>query len=183
MNQNLSPEQTIRPEDLMNEFNIKKDTYYDDVKFLDIDVQKDSENKPYLTFEQAEQIRALRSHVKNTGKREGFINSSIVKVDDNNLAELNNTNDEENIYVKPQDPVEQINVNKIIRKASELKAKEIVTPELLIRELANRMEEEDLPDDLKEKISAVREAANPKWTPAGLAENLLSQYRSSRSGN
>ncbi|WP_281169282.1 hypothetical protein [Stanieria cyanosphaera] len=42
------------------------------------------------------------------------------------------------------------------------------------------MTEEDLPEDLKQKVQAVREAVNPKWTPGQLADKILSQYRSSR---
>ena len=53
-------------------------------------------------------------------------------------------------------------------------------PELLKKELASRMREEDLPDDLREKVAIAREAANPKFTPADLAGTLLSQYRSQR---
>jgi hypothetical protein len=51
---------------------------------------------------------------------------------------------------------------------------------LLIRELANRMTEEDLPDDLKEKVAIAREVANPKWTPAEIATQLLAQHRNQK---
>jgi hypothetical protein len=68
-----------------------------------------------------------------------------------------------------------------MRGAAQLKARELATPNLLMRELANRMTEEDLPEDLKEKVAIAREVANPKWTPGQLADNLLSQYRSQRS--
>ncbi|MEY4518856.1 MAG: hypothetical protein RLZZ499_1455, partial [Cyanobacteriota bacterium] len=54
---------------------------------------------------------------------------------------------------------------------------------LAIRAIADRMSEDDLPEDLKQKVEAVREAVNPKWTPADLADSILSQYRSSRSGS
>jgi hypothetical protein len=183
MNQNSVPEKTIRPEDLMKEFNIKKDTYYDDVKYLNLEIEKNSENKPYLTFEQAEQIRALRFYVKNTGKREGFSNNSIVKVDDSNLTTSTNNNSEEDIYIEPSEPTAQLDIDRIIRKASELKARELATPDLAIRAIADRMTEDDLPEDLKEKVEAVREAVSPKWTPADLADKILATYRSSRSGN
>ena len=183
MNQNYAPEQMTRPEELMSEFNIKKDTYYDDLKYLGIKPEKDSEGKPYLTNEQAEQFRALRSHVNNTGKREGFTNSSIVKVDDSNLVESSNNNSEEDIYVEAENPLDNLNVNQLLRKAAQLKARELATPELAIRAIADRMTEDDLPDDLKQKVFAVRIAVNPKWTPADLADSILSQYRSSRSGS
>jgi hypothetical protein len=181
MTQNSVPPETIRPEDLQEELGIKKDAYYKDINYLDIKPDKDSEGRAYLTNEQAEQIRALRNHVDRTGKRQGFSDSSIVKVDDSNLATSTNSNSEENIYVEPENPVDNLNVDRLIRQAAQLKARELATPDLVVRELANRMEEEDLPEDLKEKVAIAREVANPKWTPGQLAENLLNQYRSQKS--
>jgi hypothetical protein len=76
-----------------------------------------------------------------------------------------------------------LNVNQLLRKAAQLKARELATPELAIRAIADRMSEDDLPDDLKQKVFAVREAVNPKWTPGQLADSILSQYRSQRSSS
>ena len=92
MNQNSTLDQKIRPEDLIQEFNIGKDTYYNDLKYLGIKAEKDSKGKPYLTFEQAEQVRALRSHVSKTGKREGFSYSALTVLDDSKLATQTNNN-------------------------------------------------------------------------------------------
>lgn len=182
MIQNSAPASPIRPEDLMDELNIKKDTYYADLNYLGIKAEKDSEGKAYLTNEQTEQVRSLRRHVENTGKREGFMNNSIVKVDDNNLIASANNNSEENIYVKPDEPTAQFDMNQLIRSAAELKAREIAMPALVKRALADQMTEGDLPEDLQEKVNLAREAADPKFTPAEVAATLLSQYRSNRSG-
>ena len=65
-----------------------------------------------------------------------------------------------------------------MRGAAQLKARELAMPHLVKREIANRMSEEDLPEDLKEKVAIAREVANPKFTPGQLAETLLNQYRS-----
>jgi hypothetical protein len=177
MTQNSAPPETIRPEELMEELGIKKDAYYKDINYLDIKPEKDSEGKTFLTNEQADQIRSLRNHVNQTGKREGFSNSSIVKVDDSNSIESTNTNSEENIYVEPENPLDNFDVNQLIRQAAQLKARELAAPDLAIRAIADRMTEDDLPEDLKQKVEAVREAVNPKWTPAQLADNILAQYR------
>ena len=76
-------ESQIRPNDLMEELGIKKDAYYAYLKHLGIKAEKDSEGKAYLTEEQANGVRALRSHVKNGGKIEEFsinnLESSIVQ--------------------------------------------------------------------------------------------------------
>lgn len=183
MTQNSAPASTIRPEDLMSELGIKKDTYYKDLECLQIKAEKDSEGKAYLTFEQAEQVRSLRRHVTNTGKREGFVNSSIVKVDDSTAIASTNNNPSENIYVQPASPTEQFDLNGLMRDAAELKAREIAMPALVKRAIADKMTEEDLPEDLQEKVNLAREAANPKFTPVSVADTLLSQYRSNRGGN
>ena len=180
MTQNSVPNETIKPEELQIELGIKKDAYYKDINYLDLKVKADSEGRVFLTKEQADQIRALRNHVKNTGKREGFSNNSIVKVDNNNLAASTNNNLEEDIYIEPEEPTANLDLNKIIRQAAQLKARELATPDLAIRAIADRMTEDDLPEDLKQKVEAVREAVNPKWTPAALADSILSQYRSQR---
>jgi hypothetical protein len=176
MTQNSVPPETIRPEDLQEELGIKKDAYYKDINYLDIKPEKDSEGRIYLTKEQADQIRALRNYVNQTGKREGFTNSSIVAVSDSNLAQS-----PEDIYIEPEEP--QLDIDRIIRKASELKARELATPDLAIRAIADRMTEDDLPFDLKEKVEAVREAVNPKWTPGQLADKILATYRSNLRGS
>ncbi len=186
MSQNSTLDQKIRPEDLIQEFNIGKDTYYNDLKYLGIKAEKDSKGKPYLTFEQAEQVRALRSHVSKTGKREGFSYSALTVLDDSNLATQTNNNpseDVEDIYVQPEEPRAQFDFNQLMRGAQEIKLRELATPDLLMRGIADQLTEEDLSDDLKEKLAAVREAVNPKWTPASLATEIVAQYRSNRSGS
>jgi hypothetical protein len=182
MTQNSAPSDPIRPEDLMSELGIKKDAYYKDLEYLQIKAEKDNEGKAYLTFEQAEQIRALRRHVENTGKREGFMNNAIVKVDDSAAIASTNNNPQENIYVQPAEPTAQFDMNQLMRDAAELKAREIAMPALVKRAIADKMTEQDLPEDLQEKIGLAREAANPKYTPAEVADDLLSLWRSNRSG-
>jgi len=58
----------------MQELGIKKDTYYGDLSYLKMKAAKDENGKSYLTNEQAELIRQLRSYVTQAGKREGFAN-------------------------------------------------------------------------------------------------------------
>lgn len=180
MTQNSAPNNSIRPDELMSEFGIKKDAYYKDLNYLDITPEKDSEGKAYLTIEQAEQIRALRNHVNETGKRNGFDNSSIVKVDDSNELASNNSESEDDIYVNREEPTAQFDMNRLMREAAELKAREMAMPSLVKREIANRMNEEDLPEDLREKVNIAREVANPKFTPADIATQLLTQHRSQK---
>jgi hypothetical protein len=118
MTQNSALASTIRPDDLMSELGIKKDAYYKDLEYLQVKAEKDEEGKAYLTFEKAEQIRALRRHVENTGKREGFMNNAIVKVDDSTAIASTNNNPQEDIYVKPEAPTAQMDMNRLMRDAA-----------------------------------------------------------------
>jgi hypothetical protein len=76
--QNSSPDNIVRPEDLMAELDLKKSTYYDDLNYLGISANKDENKKAYLTIEQANQVRALRSYVIENGKRDGFVYGGLV---------------------------------------------------------------------------------------------------------
>ncbi len=176
MTQNSAPNNSIRPDELMSELGIKKDAYYKDLNYLDINPEKDSEGKTYLTNEQANQIRALRNHVQITGKRSGFENSSIVKVDDSNKIVSNNNETEEDIYINREEPTAKIDSD-IVREAKELAARGMAMNDLLKIQLASKMTFDDLDADLQEKVNIAREVANPKWTPASLADKILAQHR------
>ncbi len=190
MNKQTSTEnQPIRPEDLMGEFNIKKSKYYSVLKKLGIKATKDNQGKAYLTESQANKIRQELSGNDNSADSKDYDSSALVKADNNNLAASTKENqpiiqeNQPDIYVKPSEPTAQFDLNQIMREAAELKARELAMPHLVKKAVADRMSEEDLPEDLKEKVAAVREAANPKYTPASVADSLLEQWRSSKGGN
>ena len=84
---------------------------------------------------------------------------------------------EEEIYVEPEKPTNNVNLTELVRNASKLKAREAAMPALLTRAIADKMTEEDLPSDLKQKVQLAREAANPKFTPSEIADEILNQYR------
>ena len=186
IDQNSSTVDMVRPEDLMVELDLKKSTYYDDLKFLGITANKDENKKAYLTIEQANQIKALRSHVNENGKRDGFVYGGLAVSNNSELATNTEKSslaiaEEDNIYVEAQEPTANMDLEKLMREAAELAARNMAMPALIKKEIADRMNEEDLPSDLREKLAIAREVANPKFTPADIAGNLLSQYRNQRS--
>jgi hypothetical protein len=179
MTQNSVPTNCIRPDELMTELGIKKDAYYKDLSYLDITPEKDSEGKCYLTIEQADRIRALRNHVNETGKRNGFNNSSIVMVNDSNELVSNNNKAENEIYINREEPTANLD-SRIVREAEELAARGMAMKDLIKIQLASQMSFDDLSPDLQEKVNIAREVANPKFTPAAIAQQLLAQHRSQK---
>ena len=161
---------------------VKSNTYYRDVNFLNIEAIKDDDGKTWITQEDAERIKALRNYVQETGKRKGF--EDIEDNEANLIVSENNSiqNNEDDIYVTPDEPTENINVDNLVREAAELKAREIAIPDLLKRAIADKLTEEQLPEDLQQKIRLAREAANPKYTPSMLAEKILARYRQQKAG-
>jgi hypothetical protein len=167
--------QIYRHEELQELFGIKRASYYSRLKRLGIEAHKNEQGKPYLDQVQFEAFKALHEHINNTGKMDGFVNTNTVT-----LATTEQTNIEvspEEIYTEPEDPISQFDLNSLLRSAAELKAREIAMPALLKRAIADQITEDDLPEDLKEKVNLVREAANPKLTPAEIATQLLNKYR------
>jgi hypothetical protein len=179
MTQNSAPDNFVRPDELMLELGIKKDAYYKDLSYLDITPEKDSEGKAYLTNEQADKIRALRNHVNETGKRNGFDNNSIVKVDDSNELVSNNNESDEDIYINREEPTAKIHSD-LVRQAEELAARGMAMNDLIKIQLASQMSFDDLSPDLQEKVRIAHEVANPKFHPAEIAKQLLAQHRSQK---
>ncbi len=184
----------IRPEDVQEMFGIKKVAYYNRLKFLEIQAHKDENNKAYLDDSQLELLKQLDEYISVNGKMTGFTYSkkeikqevSLVLTEENNLtASTNNsatiTNHsstiEPDIYVAPSEPTAQFNMEQLIYEAAQLKARELAMQDLVKRALADGMQEEDLPAELKQKVNLAREAANPKFTPQEVAGSLLTQWR------
>lgn len=179
------PDQTrqTRPQELMDNLGIKKAAYYDRLNFLQITTHKDEERRAYLDENQVDMMIKLHEYIKIHGKMEGFNyyqeESSLAVKEENGIShqEENGITATEDIYVKPEEPTDQFDVNGLVREAAELKAREVAMPHLVKRALADKMEESDLPTDLQEKVGLAREAANPKFTPQQVAEQLLAQLR------
>lgn len=105
----------IRPKQTMEQLGIKKDDYYEDLKFLSIKADRDSEGKSYLDESQFELLKKLRLNVDATGKRDGFV------VETGHLAMA----DKDAIANQPpspesQDPVGGLDENMLYREASKV---------------------------------------------------------------
>jgi hypothetical protein len=151
---------------------IGKSTYYDRLKFLGIKASKDAEG-PYLSEEQFQMMAQLDEHVKQTGKMEGFGGGQLAISESSGLALEIPEQVEPETFADRDDE----GLDALIREAAQLKVQQAAMPELIKLHLAAGMSEDDLPDDLKARLQAVREAANPKQNAAAIAQQLLQRHR------
>ena len=173
--QNSAIEHQIRPDEAMELLGVKKDAYYDRLKFLGIKTQKDKEGKAYLAKTQFDQLVDLGSWIEQTGKMEGFthLNSVLAPAQGGGLRDGE-------MPIAPETDPYAGQMDELIRAAAELKAHQIVMPDMVIRELAGRMNYSDLPQDLQAKVDAVKEGSRPNFQPGTIATNLLDQWRNKK---
>jgi len=171
-----------RPEQICEVLSIGTSTYYNRLKYLEIEPSRDDEGT-YLTQEQKKLMEDLNEYIRKTGKTRGFRDGGELAISESSdLASMLE------IPVQPEIPGSEEDEDKLeelIREAAELKVQQMAMPELIKLHLAAGMTEDDLPADLKAKLQAVREAANPagpKQNPAAVARNLLAKYRATKSG-
>ena len=197
-----------RPETLIQKYGIKSTAYYRRLDFLKIKAQKDEDNKAYLTDEQVEVMDALHEYINENGKMQGFeftpgeneVESESVTQDTDDVSETDDVNDADSSgkmtvaasgkisgtdsVIEQEIPQTQPDfsggMEQLFREAAEIKAQNMVMPNLVKLQLASQMTFDDLPNDLKQKVEAVNEAANPKMEPVGIASQLLAQHRSSQ---
>ncbi len=171
---NSTVEHQLRPDELIAELSIGKQTYYNYLKHLGIKAGKDSKGKAYLSQEQAKLIRALRTHVVEGGKIEEFViseESTALAVSD--AGELDTAAEP----VTQADPTEGLDLKVLHREASKIAAKRMAAGHHLVLAMAENMTYEDLHPEAKAEVDQVREAGLPKFNPQELATDLLSQFR------
>jgi hypothetical protein len=168
------------PEEACEKLGIKKSPYYQRLRFLNIKANKDDEGV-YLTADQMKLMFDLHEHIKQTGKMEGFSGGGQLTLVESSGAPALEISLEPETVVNADDG----DLDQIIWEAAELKKQQLAKAALIRLHLAHQMTEDDLPDEMKEELAAVREAANPaspKQNPAAAASNLLAKYRATRSG-
>jgi hypothetical protein len=171
----------ITPEEACETLGIKKSPYYQRLRFLGIKANKDDEGT-YLTKDQMKLMWDLHEHIKQTGKMEGFNGGGqLALVENSGAASALEIPLEPETFADADDG----ELDQIIWEAAELKKQQLARAALVKLHLAHQMTREDLPDEMKEELAAIEEAANPaspKQNPAAAASNLLAKYRATRSG-
>ena len=171
---NSTVEHQLRPDELMAELDIKKQTYYNYLKHLGIKSEKDSKGKSYLTQFQANLVRDLRAHVVDGGKIEDFtINKEAAALAVADAGELDTAAEP----VTQADSAEGLDLQVLHREASKIAAKRMTAGHHLVLAMAENMTYEDLHPEYRAEVDQVREAGLPKFNPQELAADLLGQLR------
>ncbi len=180
----ITKEDFVRVVDLEEILGITKSTYYKDIEYLNIKIKKDNNNCAWISNHDLQRIKELRKYVKDNGRRNGFEDlerGNLIVSNNNNITKSSNRKNEiqsnQEIYVEPENPTENIDTDYLVRKGAELKARELAMPHLVVRAIADEITEEELPEDLQQNVEDAREVASPKFTPADIASSILKSYR------
>lgn len=172
----------LRPDEICERLGIGSSTYYNRLSHLGIEASKDAEG-PYLNAEQMKLMEELSEHIKQTGRMKGFRDSGGQLA----LSESSGLASALEIPVQPEIPgsdEDEEGRNRLIWEAGELKVQQEATPDLLKLHLAAQMTEEDLSEEQRAKLQAIRNAANPKPNAAAsIAQQLLQRHRQNRAKN
>jgi hypothetical protein len=181
--QNSAIDHQIRPEQLQDELGIKKDAYYAYLKHLGFKARRGADGKSYLEPEQANLVRAIRAHVVDGGKIEDFVVSdhesvgSLAVADNRDLAGEMPQGGQQR---PEQEPAEGFDMDALMREAAQLAAHRMAYADEVKLQLASQMTYDDLPDDIRASVDAVRQAAMPSEQPGKLATDLLTRWRHRR---
>lgn len=166
----------LRPDEICEKLSIGTSTYYNRLKYLGIEASRDADG-PYLNAEQMKLMEELSEHIRQTGKMQGFRDSGgqLALSESSSLASaLEIPEVEAETFAQIDDEM----LSQLIEEAGELKTQQIAMPHLVKLHLANNMTEEDLSDEQRAKLQAIREAATPKLNAAATqAQQLLQRHR------
>jgi hypothetical protein len=81
-----------------------------------------------------------------------------------------------------QEPAEGFDMDALMREAAELAAHRMAYADQVKLNLASQMTYDDLPDDIRANVDAVRQATMPSEQPGKIAAELLSRWRQRRQG-
>jgi hypothetical protein len=174
----------MTPEEAMTFLGIKSSAYYERLSYLGIKPEKANDGKKYLSQLQIQRLEMLDSWIKEKGKMDGFVEQEGRQGEalEGALA----VSGEEGLRgadaAAADSEPHQGEMDYLIRMAAQLKAQQLTATPEIIRAIAAQMTEEDLPEDLRAVVQGSREMLSPKIQPAQIAESLLDQWRSNRSG-
>jgi hypothetical protein len=156
-----------RPKDLQERWSIEKDAYYDMLKFLGIKAYRDKEGA-WLDDEQVALLEALRNHIGQTGKMEGFGALTVRESSEIDPAA-------ETIEVKGDTP-NQDQFRALVRSAQEYATGMELAKYALVQQI--QQNPDLLPEDLRSQVEEAKKSVSPKsQSPQSIANQFLIQFR------
>jgi len=172
-----------RLEQVCEVLSIGTSTYYNRLKYLEIEPSRDDEG-PYLTQHQMKEMEDLNDHIKKTGKTRGFRDGGELALSENSDLTSGSALEIPEVETENFDQMDDEMLSRLIGEAGELKVRQVAMPDLVRLHLANNMTEEDLSHAQREKIRAIRDAADPKPKAAAtIAQQLLQRHRQMQQKN
>jgi len=172
---------TWRPEQICETLSIERSTYYKRLKYLEIEPSRDDEG-PYLDAEQMKLMEDLNEHIRKTGKMRGFRGGGELVISEN--SDLASALEIPEVETENFNQMDDEMLSRLIGEAGELKVQQVAMPELIKLHLAAGMTEEDLSDEQRAKLRAIREAATPKSNAAAsIAQKMLQRHRQNQVKN
>jgi hypothetical protein len=174
---------TWRPEQICEALSIERSTYYNRLKYLEIEPSRDDEG-PYLSADQMKMMEDLNEHIRKTGKMRGFRGGGELAISEN--SELASASALEIPEVETENfaQIDDEMLSRLIGEAGELKVQQVAMPELIKLHLAAGMTEEDLSEEQRAKLKTIREAATPKSNAAAsIAQKMLQRHRLNQQKN
>ena len=163
----------FRPEDVQEMLGIKRRTYYDRLKFLGIEANRDSEGRSYLDDSQLDLLTKLDEYIRRTGKMEGFDptnnGASLVKAEADELetASSQKIEPQGNPVPENEDQINEFDYSAQSRAAEVLKtAGDALTAEYI----ANPNK---LAPELREKVFARSNGLPKLYDPAEVVKSIV----------
>ncbi|MDP8934567.1 MAG: hypothetical protein M3N42_10605, partial [Cyanobacteriota bacterium] len=144
-----------RLEQICEELSIGTSTYYNRLKYLEIEPSRDDEGT-YLNAEQMKLMEELNEHIRKTGKMRGFRGGGELAISENSDLASASALEIPEVETENFAQMDDEMLSRLIGEAGELKVQQVAMPELIKLHLAAGMTEEDLSDQQKEKLRAIR---------------------------
>lgn len=171
-------------DEILSRLGCGKDTFYKLKNHLGLEGSRDENKAVFFSDDDLAALELLKQHLDDGGKLEDFEVGALAIAADTNLAESSVDISQEDPDEIPEiDPLEGVDIEALILEAAHLRGEQIVAPQLVKLALAGQLKEEELPPEVRERIQAVREAANPKFRAASIASQILKKYRGGQLAN
>lgn len=168
-------------EQILERLGCGKDTFYKLKNYLGLEGSRDESKAVFFTEDDVAALELLKQHLDEGGKLHDFEVGALAIASNNNLAESSVDISEEDAEEIPEiDPLDGIDINQLIFEAAHLRGEQIVTPQLVKLAIAGQLTEEELPPEVRERVNAIRAAANPKFQADAIASQVLGKWRAGR---